>query len=382
MKKNTPVLLFFLLFLTTTTAQDAFFTHFFNNRSYYNPAMTGIGGAFSINAQHKSQWKASDVPAFVSTAITIEETVLCHFLDYGFFLNYDREGAGVFETIEPGFRLAAALPLGEFSNLRIGGTVLWGWKRIDYTQLIFSDQLDPRYGFRGQATAFIPPNDGVSQRYLSPAVGIAFRKIYNAEGRNIVNLDAGVALHNGLSLGRDNFGHTESILGLDARIPIRWNAFADISLFHTSPGGRSFWSINPQVLYQEQAEINYLEAGLRLGFNRQASIGFFYHSSQTSLENATDADWFSFNAEVGLFPEVGNRIDLGFSWSTNIEGLRNLVGPIYEVSVTYHLQASPACRIATGRDPSTRGTFNCPPYERSPNRKIYDGIWYKHNTIF
>ena len=361
----------------SSSAQDAFFTHFYNNRSFFNPALTGINGAFSLSAKYKSQWHATDVPAFISTAITVEETVLCHFLDYGIFLNYDREGAGIFETIEPGFRIAAALPIWPDGNLRIGGTFLWGWKRIDYTKLIFSDQLDPRYGFQGQSSAFIPPNDGVSQAYLSPALGFSIRQVFNPSGSTIYNLDFGAALHNGLSIGSDKFGHTESILGLDAKIPIRWNAFFDMTVYHLGFGSGGFWSINPQLLYQEQSDINYLEAGLRLGFNQRVSAGIFYHLSQTTIPGATNANWFSFNAEFGNSLGKDRRIDLGFSWSSNIEGLRNLVGPIYEVSITYHLRSSPACSLFNGRDPGKTGTSYCPPLNRLPNRKIYENIWYQ-----
>lgn len=377
LKTISLVLVFFLSLGPSLPAQDAFFTHFYNNRSYYNPALTGINGAFSLSAKHKSQWNTTDVPAFISTAISLEETVLCHFLDYGIFLNYDREGAGIFETIEPGFRLAATLPLWPDGNLRIGGTFLWGWKRIDYTKLIFSDQLDPRYGFQGQSSAFIPPNDGVSHTYLSPAVGFSIRQVFNPNGTNIYNLDVGAALHNGLSIGGDQFGHTESILGLDAKIPIRWNAFFDLTLYHTGFGNGGFWSVNPQIIFQEQGQVNYLETGVRLGFNHRVSAGIFYHLSKTTLPDATDANWFSVNAEFGNILAKDRRMDIGFSWSSNIEGLRNLVGPIYEISVTYHIRSSPACSLLTGRDPSKTGTTYCPPLNRTANRKIYDNIWYQ-----
>ena len=60
-------LVVFTLFCCTyvaCNAQDPFFSHFFNNRSQFNPALTGIGGSLSIQAKHKSQWKTGDVPAF------------------------------------------------------------------------------------------------------------------------------------------------------------------------------------------------------------------------------------------------------------------------------------------------------------------------------
>lgn len=361
-------------------SQDPFFTHFYNNRSHFNPALTGMSGAFSISTNYKSQWRSDAVPAFRSTAITIEETVLCHFLDYGLFFNHDQEGSGIFETFEPGFRLAGTIPLSgkmakNILNLRLGGSFMWGWKRIDFTKLIFSDQLDPRYGFQGASSVFIPPGDGISQNYVSPSVGASIRFLVDASNSLDVDIQGGAALHNGFSVGRKEFGHTESILGLDARIPVRWNAFLNVNFIAGNTSNRSFFSINPQLLYQNQGNMDYLEGGLRLGFNRNRSIGLFYHHSKTNIEGANDANWLSFNAQFGQFLIKDQRIDLGFSYSTNVEGLRNIVGPIFELSMTYHFRASPACSLFGAGDPS-KPTF-CPLFKKTKNNKIYDNIWYK-----
>jgi type IX secretion system PorP/SprF family membrane protein len=373
--------LVFLLFLSLcftqkAYSQDPFFTHFYNNRSHFNPALTGISGSFSLNVKHKSQWKGASVPAFRSTSITLEETVLCHFLDYGFFFNHDQEGAGIFETFEPGFRFAGTLPFWDGAlNIRLGGSMMWGWKRIDFTKLIFSDQLDPRYGFQNLPSTFIPPGDGVSQSYISPAVGASFRSVVEASRQLVFDIQGGMALHNGFSIGREQFGHTESILGLDARIPVRWNAFFDTNIFFIGNRYRSFFSINPQVIYQNQAQLDYLEAGLRLGFNRTFSLGFFYHHSKTSIEGADDANWLSVNAQLGSILAQDRRIDLGFSYSSNVEGLRNIVGPIYEFSLTYHFKSSPACSLFGGGDPAR--SVICPPLAKTKKNKIYDNIWYQ-----
>ncbi len=364
----------FGVFPLLSYSQDPFFSHFFNNRSQFNPALTGIGGSLSFQAKQKSQWSRAGHPAYQSTTIGMEETILCHFLDYGFFFNYDKEGAGAFETFEPGGRIAATLAFKNAPNfnIRIGASLKLGWKRLDFNQLIFSDQLDPRYGFTGQSSAFTPPDGGFVQTYLSPAAGIAFRWLSDERQAKVIDITAGAAVHNGLSVGDQLFGHTESVLGLDARIPLRWNVFGDIK-WYLVQNRTQFFSVNPQILYQRQLDLSYLEAGAQFGFSRTFAIGLFYHHSETILEGVDDSNWFSINSTVGIRLEKDRRMDLGLSYSTNISGVRNIVGPIFELSATFHFKASPACSLFGTGDP-TRSVI-CPALGKTKNNKIYDNIW-------
>lgn len=376
-----PYLLIIILFFTSfcAHAQDPFFTHFFNNESDFNPAMTGQKGALSVTAKYKSQWAGNDAPAYISGSATMEESLPCSILDYGFHFNFDEEGAGRFRTYDAGFRVAGTAPFNvgnSLHNIRIGGSLQWSYKTIDFSRLIFSDELDPKYG-AVLPSAFEAPDDGRSQVFFTPSVGIVHKVLLNERSERSPSFTWGLSLHNAYSLGARHLGNEESILGIGTRIPQRWGAFVEAE-FIPFYSRRTFFSIRPLAVYQRQSNLQYVETGARFGINRLLSAGIFYHFNQQSPEQGKNTNWFSFSLEFGEVLGQSKRIDLGLSYSNNFSGLRNVVGPVLEVSVALHFASSPGCRLM-GREDEVgyMNVVKCPSIAASNRRKMYENIWYK-----
>ncbi len=384
--KHLRLLAFLVLsFSGKIEAQDPFYTHFYGNEAYFNPALVGLKGSFSLNAKYKSQWPADNVSPFVSGMISVEESMPCNLFDYGLSLNFDEEGAGRFRTYDFGFRFAGtpAFTLGNsVHNIKLGAAFQWSLKTVDYSKFIFSDELHPKYGTvdvfgNDLATGFVPPNEGESHVFFTPAIGIAYNWLSNEDSKKATSLLIGGAVHNAFSIGNDLLGNEESILGIGTKIPVRINAFARAE-FILSNNNRNFWSMGPMLFYQQQGLLEYGEAGFFTSFNRTLRGAVLYHfSPQTLSGNSTN--WFSFNVEFGGRLSQDRRVDLGLSYSNNFSGLRNIVGPIFEFSITYHLAGSPVCgwmgrgdEVPYGKGPK------CPTAAFSPGRKkMYENIWYE-----
>ncbi|MEO7176250.1 MAG: type IX secretion system membrane protein PorP/SprF, partial [Saprospiraceae bacterium] len=211
-------------------AQDPFFLQFANSESQFNPSLVGNKGATSIMLKYKSQWNATEVNGFRSGSLLFEESMPCTIFDYGLNLGIDQEGAGLLKTMNLGGKLAGTIPweIGNSNhNLRAGLGLQWIRKSIDYGRLIFSDELDPKYGTVDVSgtdipTSFFADNDGRSLWVFAPAVGFSHRILFNNKSRTSPTLQYGIAVHNAFSMSS---GNIESILDQDTRISPRYNAF-------------------------------------------------------------------------------------------------------------------------------------------------------------
>jgi type IX secretion system PorP/SprF family membrane protein len=368
-------------------AQDPFFTHFYNNESTYNPALVGYRGAFSFSAKYKSQWNGPATPAFRSGTASLEESMPCSIFDYGLHAAFDEEGSGVFRTYDFGGRLAGTVPFDigrSRHNLRFGIGLQWSFKTIDYTRLFFSDQLDPKYGRFDRfgninAGSFIPPNDGRSLWFFSPSVGGAHRILLDNKNRRSPTILYGAALHNAYSLLNDGVsGHEESILGLGTRIPSRYTFFGSIEFIPYMDRRNDFFvGVRPLIMYQYQGGLHYWEAGARVSASRMLALGIYYHFNKSPAQG-TNTNWFTLALDFGDIVAGRQRIDLGFAYSASTTGLRNQVGPIFELSMSFHFGKSPSCGLAGEENDLITPAMECPTSAFTPwRRKMYEGIWYK-----
>jgi type IX secretion system PorP/SprF family membrane protein len=375
-------------FTQVLRAQDPFFSHFFLNESAYNPALTGFRGATSVMAKYKTQWFAGGVPGFQTASVAFEESLPCSVFDYGLAFRGDEEGQGLLRTIDLTGRVAGtvAWDIGYSShNLRAGIGLGWASKGIDYTRLIFSDELDPKYGTVDATgidlpTAFAPLNDGRSLWFFSPAVGLSHRVLFNRQNRRSPTVHYGAALHHAFSLGnREYFGNIESILGAETRIDARWNLFFSGEFILVSDG-RSFLSFQPMMRYQRQGVLSYYEVGSRFGMNRDLSLGIHYHAASGRYGLARDNNWLTLEGQLGGIVMKDRRVDLGIAYATNLTGQRNHFGPILEFSLAFHFASSPTCALAGYKDEVPYGSgIKCPTSALTPGRrKMYESIWYKN----
>lgn len=374
---------------TLVYAQDPFFTHFNGAESHYNPAMTGIKGSRSLGIKYKSQWGTASIVPFQTGLLTYEESLPCMPFDYGLAFAHSQEGDGRLQTSDLGIKVAGGpgMTLGRgLLNLRLGINAQFSQKAVNYSKFVFSDQLDPKYGTVDASgapnpTSFVPPNEGRSRVFFTPAVGFLFNYISNTKGYRPLAIQLGAALHNAYSLGRPFNGNVYSLLGLEVDIPERYNAFARLDWIALNDRKAYFLSLSPTAFYQRQGELSYWETGLRLGFSRLISAGIFYHNN-TAMGTGANTKWMSFNLDIGeVLPDYRGRLDVGTSFSWNQSGLKNFAGPIFELTLTYHWAKSVFCRGSGEgyRYPDKKQPgLPCPNMSFSNDRKrMYENIWYK-----
>lgn len=395
MYKICLTLCFFLWTCTLVSAQDPFFTHFHGAESNYNPAMTGIKGSRSLTTKYKSQWGTSTIASFQTGLIAYEESLPCLPIDYGASFLFDQEGDGRLRTHDFSLKFAGGPSFAprygkSLSHFRLGLNFQFGYSQIDFSRLVFSDQLDPKYGTvdangNPNPTSFAPPNDGQSLTYFAPAVGFVFQHLTSTRSPKASSFQFGAAFLNAYSLGRPTNGNSNSTLGLNVDLPERYNAFARFDFVPVNYKNRYYLSLSPSAFYQRQGDLSYWEAGLRIGLSRLFSTGLYYHSS-FSQPSGANTKWMTFNLEMGeVLRDYSGRVDVGTSFSWNQSGLKNFAGPTFELTLTYHWAKSVFCR-SFGKGYSypdnKQNKRDCPSWSFSNARKrIYENIWYKTLNI-
>lgn len=369
--------------------------HFHNNRSWYNPAFTGIRGSAMFSAKYKTQWQSARVKPFETKFFNYEESLACqNIYDYGIQLLQDEEGAGMLRTWMVGGKISASFLFfddGYHSmTTRFGLNFQWGGKRLDFNKLSFADQLDFKYGLfdafgnPNQTTFIIPEDAGTSRTFFAPALGFVNQHVVERnQNRQPYYITYGASLHNVLDLiNPRQFGNDESLLGIGTTLASRYTLHAAVELYPFNRN-RDIISLRPQVFFQRQEQLQYWETGLRAGWNNLTALSVFYHSSRWANPERTNTNWLSiaieFNQILGELSDSQSRLDLGFSYSIGVSGLKNRVGPILEFGIAYHLSYSPMCSSRRNGKHDLRAGKNrhlCPKVSNS-HRKLYENIWYK-----
>jgi type IX secretion system PorP/SprF family membrane protein len=206
-------LVVFLIFSSLFVySQDVGFSQFYNNRQYLNSAYAGAEGGFRFNSAYRNQW--SNLPTGFTTNIVggdcrIEKKQA----GVGGFVMHDRAGVNVLNTTSVYLNLQKNIKLyDEFDHrldLHMGIQTGFVTKRLNWNNLVFTDQLDPVTGVSYPSGA--TPPETMAKNYPDFGTGALLR----FRGPD-VHHDFGFTVSH---LSRPN----QSFYGVDDRLPMRFS---------------------------------------------------------------------------------------------------------------------------------------------------------------
>ncbi len=381
----TLLLIVWLIGTETLWSQDPIFSQFFNTPLYSNPASLGMDGSITATAAYRNQW--SKVPGgFTTKYLSVESFEPCLPGAVGMSVWQDTEGEGVLKTTAAGLHfafIAIAETRKTVHNFRFGMNPYWMQKEIDWERLVFSDQLDPRFG-NINATAF--------DQFGSPSVnfgGLNFGFIHRMDisnrGKDDTQISYGLAFNNLLNFSL-NTGPIESLQGLETALPMRMVAHASFYLPFLKIGNKiEVFRMVPQVRVVRQGGLTGVTLGA-YGIYQGGTLGLFYHN-RTPVAGFQNTD--ALTAYLGLGVDVGKRqaLDIGLSYDMNIGGLRTMSGGVFEISLRYHIfNNGLLCGMLGSGGPGSNGRIrsrgkkrgvHCPPVGRS-HAKRWGNVWYRN----
>jgi type IX secretion system PorP/SprF family membrane protein len=285
-------------------AQDPHFTQFFASPLTLNPAFTGLfPGDFRFAANYRNQWSSISTP-FVTGTVSGDFGILKNTIPYndvwgvGALALYDQTGGGGLRATYLGLSTAyhKGLDAQGLHSLAVGIQVALSQKRLDFSKLVFENQLT-NLGFdQSLPNGEYFPDSKVS--YPDYNIGL----LYNASMGTYGNMYWGASYYHITQ-------PDESFLGADFPLRSRLTVHGGGG-FAPTPLTRVYLS----GLYMRQAGASEITAGGAFGFvinNQPMNANLFYIGS-----------WYRWNDAIN--PYIGfeiNNLHFGISYDINVSSL-------------------------------------------------------------
>lgn len=311
--------------MTTARAQDMNYSQYFSTPLYYNPAYTGINTGLRARFLFRDQWPSLpiDFKSYYFSA-DLGDRGLPGAGGIGLSITSDDPGAGLINNFTAALSIGVRVPITAYMAAQIGIKAAIMQRTVNWDDLVFADQLDPRWGNIYQTT-FIPPD--ASKRTV-PDFGVGgILQFMTPEGN--INGNVGFAVDH-LFRPDVSFLSTGS-----SPYPRKWVGHADV-VFSAGQGGSSAMSrgsddplkIQLGALYQNQAELNALQVGLNLlKFN--IYVGGWYKNTMTGVVNSAVALVAGYR--YNFYEDMS--IKFMYSYDLQISGALQGTGGAHEISL-------------------------------------------------
>ena len=329
-------------------AQDPSFSQFYVNRSYLNPAFTGLENGVVLNGVSRMQWR--NIDGGFNTSYASVETRLPVF-GIGIGLNVLRDEAGIANLTnnQIGMTFSYTIP-GKKSNFHFGIEGKWVQKSVDWNKFVFTDQLDPWDGIV-QESALDPVLDRVSYGDLNfgfvwrneTDIKIGKQKFSNVRSHLGVSFNHLPYLINKNLQGFDSFLNQE--FSVAPRTTIHGGMIIPIKFLEGATGKKVAFSPNFKLDSQGESFLNFKE-NMTVGTVGMYTlvdnfyVGLLYQNRVFLPSNIhTDSYIFSLggyaNNPFSRNPSEQPNLFLGLSFDLHTTGVGPLAGNTLEFNIRY-----------------------------------------------
>ena len=306
------------------SAQDAFFSQYYLAPIQFNPALTGTAnGCDRISLMYKSQWTRL-YQNYQYAFASYEKLKDGIHGAYGISLNRNEEGNGVltrtFFTGTYGYHML----LSNTSRLYVGFQASLFNRTIDFSKLIYRDQLDPRFGVTKPSAALPIVNSRFAPDF---STGIAFRNNFNKNQGMLIGLAV-----------KHLTSPDESLLGFDqVNLNTTWTLHGSFSHnFQTNNEYRRLiQAISPQFVLQKQGAFEMGQIGIMAKSDYFTVSAFYRWNSYLLNLNYPDAVVMAVriqNFKAKELKQVKNPFESGFAYDLTANAIGfNGLGPSYEI---------------------------------------------------
>ena len=298
------------------------FSQFYAAPVLLNPAFAGTTFAPRISLAYRNQW-LSMPNAYVTYAASYDQFFERANSGFGLMAIADQAGDGIWSTAGGNAFYSYNIQLNKSWNLRGGAQVGYFNTRIDWSRLVFLDQINPLTG----------PTDGAgnpnpTQQPFPGSQSVGFLDLGFGALVYSKNFYGGLAFHhvNAPDLSSFNTPGNRGVL------PMRFSAHVGGEFYlgkRNKNKTRAF--ISPNLLFTKQKEFNQLNLSVYGGYGPIfGGVGYRY-----AFGNG-DAAIFTAGFRQGF-------LRIGYSYDLTLSSLANTrTGGSHEISVTLNFDQSPA----------------------------------------
>lgn len=307
------------------TAQDAQFAQFYAVPTYISPAFAGTGLQTRLGLAVRDQWPAFP-GAFISTNFALDHFMPDINSGVGLLVTHDKAGSGGLRYTSVAGQYAYEIEIKRKVFLRPALQLGWVNHSVDYSQLVFGDQLA-----RGGDVGTYEYMRGTSVNYADMAGGVLFftPKYW-----------AGFSFHH---LNRPN----QSLLGNETRMPIKFSMHGGWRTTFRTPVIRD----HPQNLvlafnYRSQEKYDQFDVGGY--FERDPFyVGLWYRG--IPLLKRYEPGYANNDAITALVGVIIHDLRIGYSYDITVSRLAGQAGGAHEITLGYELASSGKKRAMSRR---------------------------------
>jgi type IX secretion system PorP/SprF family membrane protein len=318
------ICLCFFAFSLPSFAQDAFFSQYYLAPIQFNPALAGTAkGCDRISLMYKTQWTRL-YQNYRYAFASYEKLKDGIHGAYGISVNRNEEGNGVltrtFLTGTYGYHML----LNRTSRLYVGFQASLFNRTIDFSKLVYRDQLDPKFGVTKPSTALPIVNSRFAPDF---STGIAYKNSFSKNQGFLIGLAV-----------KHLTTPDESLLGFDqVNLNTTWTLHGSFShSFQTNNEYRKLiQAISPQFIIQKQGAFEMGQLGIMAKSDFFTVSAFYRWGSHLFDLNYPDAVVFAVriqNFKAKEYKQVKNPFEAGFAYDLTANAIGfNGLGPSYEI---------------------------------------------------
>jgi type IX secretion system PorP/SprF family membrane protein len=321
------VILSLLGFVPGTFSQDMNYSQYFSTPIYYNPAYTGINSGIRARFLFRDQWPSLPSP-FKSYYFSADlgDRNIPGSGGLGIMINQDTPGAGLIKNFGASLTLGVRIPITSYMISQIGVKAGIMQRTVNWGDLVFADQLSPKYGNIYQSS-FIPPD---ASKRVVPDFGVGgVLQFINPQGTMSGNI--------GLAVDHIFKPDVSFLSTGSSAYPRKWVAQADL-IFTAGQGYASSSSMNRGAddplklmvggIYQNQANLNSLQVGLNM-LKYNIYLGGWYKTTMTGVINSAIALVAGYR--YTFYEDMS--IKFMYSYDLQISGALQGTGGAHEISL-------------------------------------------------
>lgn len=307
----------------TIRAQDLDYSQFYNNPTYYNPAAVGLTQGLKARLNYRRQWTglSGDYHTYSFTA-DIAERSLPGAGGIGIIANQSLAGMGALKTNTFGIMPSVRIPISKNAIFQLGALASVVTQQLNWDNLVFSDQLDPRWGNIYQTNFSGADRDKV----VFP--DFAFGGIFQFKVSDDLEGNIGAAVHH---ITTPN----QSFFNVNAKLPRKYVYNMDFVITIRENDGyyskRQGFKLNPGIMVQHQASMVQYNLGLNI-YMSHVYLGIWYKNQTLEYD-----EFSTFTAMAGVNVPFNEdwRMKVMYSYEFNISADHNFTGPSHEISLIF-----------------------------------------------
>lgn len=319
----TVLVVSFLLMPQTSQSQDLDYSQHYNNPTYYNPANVGLTTGLKARLNYRRQWTglSGDYHTY-SFSADVAERSLPGAGGIGIIANQSVAGQGVLKTNTFGIMPSVRIPISKNTIFQLGALASVVTQQLNWDNLVFSDQLDPRWGNIYQTNFSGAARDKV----VFP--DFSFGGIFQFKGNNDLEGTLGAAVHH---ITTPN----QSFFEVDAKLPRKFVYNLDFIINISEDQGyyskRRGFKLNPGLMVQHQSSMMLYTLGMNI-YMSHVYLGLWYKNQTLEYDEFST---FTVMAGINIPFNEESRMKVMYSYEMNINSTHNFTGPSHEISLVF-----------------------------------------------